>query len=145
MFLTTHDMEEADVLCDRTAIVDHGRIVVSGTPGDLKRSVGADTVELRLVADGEDGVVLAQDEVARRVNGFASLTSLERTPAGVRLALVDAGTALPELFRRLDGEGVTIRGVALSEPTLADVFLRYTGREIRTEAADQPIELGWWG
>jgi ABC-2 type transport system ATP-binding protein len=145
MFLTTHDMEEADVLCDRTAIVDHGRIVVSGTPGDLKRSVGADTVELRLVADGEDGVVLAQDEVARRVNGFAPLTSLERTPAGVRLALVDAGTALPELFRRLDGEGVTIRGLALSEPTLADVFLRYTGREIRTEAADQPIELGWWG
>jgi ABC-2 type transport system ATP-binding protein len=147
MFLTTHYMEEADELCDRIAIVDRGRIVVSGTPGELKRSVGADTVELRLVADGTDGldgVAGAQDEVARRLDGFAPLTSLERTAVGVRLALVDAGVAIPELFRRLDGDGVTIRGLAMFEPTLADVFLRYTGREIRAEAADQTIELGWW-
>jgi ABC-2 type transport system ATP-binding protein len=145
MFLTTHYMEEADALCDRIAIIDRGRIVVSGTPGELKRSVGADTVELRLVADVGDGVVHAQDAVARRLDGFAPLTSLDRTPTGVRLALSDAGSAIPELFRRLDGDGVTIRGLAMSEPTLADVFLRYTGREIRAEAADRAIELGWWG
>ena len=145
MFLTTHYMEEADALCDRIAIIDRGRIVVSGTPGELKRSVGADTVELRLVADVGDGVVHAQDAVARRLDGFAPLTSLDRTPTGVRLALIDAGSAIPELFRRLDGDGITIRGLAMSEPTLADVFLRYTGREIRAEAADRAIELGWWG
>jgi len=145
MFLTTHYMEEADELCDRIAIIDRGRIVVSGTPGELKRSVGADTVELRLVADVGDGVAHAQDAVARRLDGFAPLTSLDRTPTGVRLALIDAGSAIPELFRRLDGDGVTIRGLAMSEPTLADVFLRYTGREIRAEAADRAIELGWWG
>jgi daunorubicin resistance ABC transporter ATP-binding subunit len=145
MFLTTHYMEEADALCDRIAIIDRGRIVVSGTPGELKRSIGADTVELRLVADVVDGVVHAQDAVARRLDGFAPLTSLDRTPTGVRLALIDAGSAIPELFRRLDGDGVTIRGLAMSEPTLADVFLRYTGREIRAEAADRAIELGWWG
>ena len=145
MFLTTHYMEEADALCDRIAIIDRGRIVVSGTPGVLKRSVGADTVELRLVADVGDGVVHAQDAVARRLDGFAPLTSLDRTPTGVRLALIDAGSAIPELFRRLDGDGITIRGLAMSEPTLADVFLRYTGREIRAEAADRAIELGWWG
>ena len=46
------------------------------------------------------------------------------------------GSSIPELFRRLDGDGVTIRGLAMSEPTLADVFLRHTGREIRSEAAD---------
>jgi daunorubicin resistance ABC transporter ATP-binding subunit len=145
MFLTTHYMEEADELCDRIAIIDRGRLVVSGSPAELKRSVGADTVELRLVADGANGVVLAQDEVARRLDGFAPLSGLDRTSVGVRLAVVDAGGAIPELFRRLDGDGITIRGVAMSEPTLADVFLQYTGRAIRSEDADQPIELGWWG
>jgi ABC-2 type transport system ATP-binding protein len=62
----------------------------------------------------------------------------------VRLSISEAREAIPELFRRLDAEGVAIRGLTMSEPTMADVFLRYTGREIRTEAADQPIELGWW-
>ena len=145
MFLTTHDMEEADALCDRIAIVDRGRIVVSGTPAQLKRSVGADTVELRLATDDGDGLVHAQDEVARRLDGFVPITSLDRTASGVRLRVVEAGSAIPELFRRLDRDGVTIRGLAMSEPTLADVFLRYTGREIRTEAADQVVDLGWWG
>jgi ABC-2 type transport system ATP-binding protein len=145
MFLTTHYMEEADELCDRIAIIDRGRIVVSGTPGELKRSVGADTVELRLVGESGDGVVHAQESVARRLEGFRPLTSLERTETGVRLALVEASSAIPELFRRLDGDGVMIRGLSVSEPTLADVFLRYTGHEIRAEEANQPIELGWWG
>ncbi len=145
MFLTTHYMEEADELCDRIAIIDRGRIVVSGTPGELKRSVGTDTVELRLASDGGDGLTGAQDEVARRLDGFAPLVAFERTETGVRLALVEAGSAIPGLVHRLDGDGVAIRGLAMSEPTLADVFLRYTGREIRAEEADQPIELGWWG
>jgi ABC-2 type transport system ATP-binding protein len=145
MFLTTHYMEEADALCDRIAIIDRGRIVASGTPDQLRRSVGADTVELRLAGDEGDGVAQAQDEVARRLDGFAALTSFERTASGVRLRLVEAGNVMPELFRRLDGHGVTIRGFAMSEPTLADAFLRYTGREIRPEAADQVVELGWWG
>jgi ABC-2 type transport system ATP-binding protein len=145
MFLTTHYMEEADELCSRIAIIDRGRIVVTGTPNELKRSIGADTVELQLAGEAGDGIVQAQDEVGRRLEGFVSLRSLERTSTGVRLAVVDAGSTLPELFRRLDGTGVTVRGLALSEPTLADVFLRYTGREIRPEAADRVIDLGWWG
>jgi daunorubicin resistance ABC transporter ATP-binding subunit len=145
MFLTTHYMEEADELCDRIAIIDRGRIVVSGTPTELKRSVGADTVELRLVADGEGGLAAAQDEVERHLQAFAPLTAIERTDTGVRLSLVEAGSAIPGLFRRLDGDGLAIRGLTMSEPTLADVFLRYTGREIRAEEADRPIELGWWG
>jgi ABC-2 type transport system ATP-binding protein len=145
MFLTTHYMEEADALCDRIAIIDRGRIVVSGSPGELKRAIGADSVELRLAGEAGDGVIQAQDEVARRLDGFAPLTGLERTPTGVRLALVDAAGSIPELFRLLEGGAATVRSVAVSEPTLADVFLRYTGREIRAEAADQTIDVGWWG
>jgi ABC-2 type transport system ATP-binding protein len=145
MLLTTHYMEEADSLCSRLSIIDRGRIVASGTPAELKRSVGKDTVDLRLVADDGDGVAEAQAAVIRRLDGLAAIDSIDRTPTGVRLTVVDAGSAIPELFRRLDGDGVVIRGLAMSEPTLADVFLRYTGHEIRTELADQPIELGWWG
>jgi daunorubicin resistance ABC transporter ATP-binding subunit len=145
MFLTTHYMEEADALCDRIAIIDRGRIVISGTPAELKRSIGADTVELRLVSEAGDGLVEAQDQVTRRLEGLAELRSLERTEVGVRLAVVEASSAIPELFRRLEGDGVMIRALAMSKPTLADVFLRYTGREIRSEAADQPIDFGWWG
>jgi ABC-2 type transport system ATP-binding protein len=145
MFLTTHYMEEADELCDRIAIIDRGRIVVAGTPAELKRSVGADTVELRLVTDGADSVGIAQDEVERRLKAFTPIKSFERTETGVRLSVIEASSTIPELFRRLDGDGVAIHGLAMSKPTLADVFLRYTGREIRAEEADQPIELGWWG
>jgi daunorubicin resistance ABC transporter ATP-binding subunit len=145
MFLTTHYMEEADALCDRIAIIDRGRIVISGTPAELKRSIGADTVELHLASDAGDGLVEAQDRVTRRLEGLAELRSLERTDVGVRLAVVESSSAIPELFRRLEGDGAMIRALAMSKPTLADVFLRYTGREIRSEAADKPIDLGWWG
>ena len=144
MFLTTHYMEEADALCDRIAIIDGGRIVIAGTPIELKRSIGADTVDLRVVADGAAGLTVAQDRIARRLEGFTALTSLERTESGVRLAVLDANSAIPELFRRLDGDGSAIGGLAMSKPTLADVFLRYTGHQIRSEAANETIELGWW-
>jgi ABC-2 type transport system ATP-binding protein len=145
MLLTTHYMEEADALCDRIAIIDRGRLVVDGTPAELKRSVGADTVELRLMADGADDVRHAQDHIARRLDGLPSLTAVERTEGGLRLAVVEANSAIPELFRRLDGDGAAIHGLAMTKPTLADVFLRYTGREIRSEPADSPIDVGWWG
>src|SRR5213593_179246 len=83
MFLTTHYMEEADALCDRIAIIDRGRIVISGTPGELKSSIGADTVDLRLVSDTGDGLLEAQDRVTQRLEGFGALRSLERTDVGV--------------------------------------------------------------
>jgi daunorubicin resistance ABC transporter ATP-binding subunit len=144
MFLTTHYMEEADRLCDRLAIIDHGRIVVEGSPADLKRSVGSDTVSLTLADDGLDGLVAAQDSVARLLDGFEPMSSLERTPAGVTLAVRDAHGAIPELLRRLDGDGVRVAGLSMAEPTLDDVFLRYTGTRIREEAADQSIEMAWY-
>jgi ABC-2 type transport system ATP-binding protein len=145
MFLTTHYMEEADRLCDRLAIIDHGRIAVEGSPAELKRGIGSDTVLLSLggAGEGPDGLAAAQDAVARLLDGFGPLASLERTAAGVTLAVRDAHAAIPEVLRRLDGEGVRVAGLSMAEPTLDDVFLRYCGRSIRYEAADKPIELGW--
>jgi ABC-2 type transport system ATP-binding protein len=143
MFLTTHYLEEADHLCDRLAIIDHGRIAVEGSPAELKRGIGSDQVSLTLAGDASDGLVAAQESVAHLLDGFEPLTSLERTPVGVNLAVRDAHAAIPEVLRRLDADGVRVAGLSMTEPTLDDVFLRYTGTRIRQEAADQTIELGW--
>jgi hypothetical protein len=64
-------------------------------------------------------------------------------PAGVELAVPNASAAIPSLLRRLDGDGIQIAGLQMSQPSLDTVFLKYTGRHIREEAADQPISLGW--
>jgi daunorubicin resistance ABC transporter ATP-binding subunit len=142
MLLTTHYMEEADRLCPRLAIIDEGRIVVSGAPAELKRGIGADTVTIQLeAAEGE--MTTRQDAVLRLLDGFSPLQGLERTDEGVRLAVVDAAATVPDLLRRLDGDGIGVRALTMQHPSLDDVFLRYTGRHIRDEAADRPLEIGW--
>ena len=144
MFLTTHYMEEADRLCDRLAIIDHGRIAVEGSPAELKRGIGSDTIDLTLAGDGSGSLDAAQGAVARLLEGFEPLTALETTPTGVRLSVSAAHAVIPEVLRRLDGDGVRVAGLSMAEPTLDDVFLRYCGTRIREEAADRPIELGWY-
>ncbi len=145
MLLTTHYMEEADRLCNRVAIIDNGRIVVDGTPADLKAGIGADTVTLQLEASGSEDMARLHEEVRGLLAGFESLESVTPEPFGVRLAIRDASRAIPELMRRLDrnGRGVHVIGLAVGRPSLDDVFVKYTGRRIRTEAADQPLILGW--
>jgi len=142
MLLTTHYMEEADRLCSRLAIVDNGRIVVEGGPQELKETVGADSVVLQL--ETSDGA--ADDRVGavcRRLEGFVPCEAVTPHPAGVALAVPDASAAVPQLMRRVDGDGLHITGLQMSQPSLDDVFLKYTGRHIREEAADQPIVM--WG
>jgi ABC-2 type transport system ATP-binding protein len=143
MFLTTHYMEEADRLCGRLAIIDHGRIAAAGSPGELKRRIGADTVTLRLGADSAEALARAQDEAERRLAGFEPLAGFERSADGIVLAVSDAESAIPGLLRRLDDAEVAIVGLAMDKPSLDDVFLQVTGRRIRAEEANQPIDLGW--
>ena len=143
MFLTTHYMEEADRLCHRLAIIDHGRIVADGSPRDLKRGIGGDTVALQLAAPGGETLAATQDEVAQILDGADRVSGIERTASGVTLTVADAHAAVPELMRQLDAAGVRILGLSMAQPTLDDVFLRYTGARIRAEEADQPLELGW--
>ncbi len=149
MLLTTHYMEEADRLCSRVAIIDCGRIIVEGAPGDLKRSIGADTVVLRIEpGDGSvyepggngDGAV---SHVRLLLEGMVAPDAVTAHPVGVSLSVPNANAAVPALLRRLEGNGLQITGLQVTQPSLDDVFMRYTGRRIREEAADQPIILGW--
>ena len=164
MLLTTHYMEEADRLCSRLAIVDNGSIVVEGAPDELKETVGADSVVLQLEQSGEgagDGAAAAtaaaetsggnggngHDErvatVCRLLQDMIPCEAVTPHPAGVALAVPNAGAAVPQLMRRIDGQGLRITGLQMTQPSLDDVFLKYTGRHIREEAADQPIIMGW--
>ncbi len=139
MLLTTHYMEEADRLCSRLAIIDAGRIVVDGTPERLKASVGADTVVLAMEPHGDD----VTSTVRSRLAGTVPADAVTSHPAGVSLSVPDAGAAIPEVLRRLEGDGLRVVGLHMSRPVLDDVFLKYTGRHIREESANQPIILGW--
>jgi ABC-2 type transport system ATP-binding protein len=140
MLLTTHYMEEADRLASRLAIIDNGRIAVEGAPAELKRGVGADAVLLQFESPDGDGQLA---EVRRLLDGVVASDAVTHHPAGVALAVPNAGSAIPELLRRLEGNGLCIAGLQMSQPSLDDVFMKYTGRRIREEAADQPIILGW--
>jgi ABC-2 type transport system ATP-binding protein len=125
VFLTTHYLEEADVLCDQLVIMDHGQIVAKGTPRDLKRQVAGDSVV----------ITVKDDDTARRaVQLLGEETSVREATAEddqVRLYVEDSSAALAQLLRLLDREGIGLRSMSVSEPTLDDVFLRQTGRSLR--------------
>jgi ABC-2 type transport system ATP-binding protein len=142
MLLTTHYMEEADRLCTRLAIIDNGQIVIEGAPDELKRGIGADMVVLRLEATNGD-LADQRGAVRRLLHDVVAGDAIVDHPSGVSLAVPNASAAIPGLLRRLDGDGVQIAGLQMSQPSLDSVFLKYTGRHIRTEAADQPIIMGW--
>ncbi len=126
IFLTTHYLEEADSLCDRLVIMDHGDIVVEGTPRDLKRQVSGESVVLSIRdVDGAADRALA----ALGAQDFVREISLDGDE--VRLYVEDASAALPHILRLLDGERIGVKSMQLSEPTLDDVFLRQTGRSLR--------------
>jgi ABC-2 type transport system ATP-binding protein len=133
VFLTTHYMDEAEN-CDRIAIIDHGEIVALDTPGNLKHEVGGDIITLR-VEDAEG----ALSEILEKFGIEASASGIEEAtggPAGTRLRLeVPSGrTFLPRLLKGLSAE---IHSVTVREPTLDDVFLKLTGRQIRDESGDR--------
>jgi ABC-2 type transport system ATP-binding protein len=126
VFLTTHYLEEADALCDRIAIIDHGKIVAEGTPEELKREVAGD-----IVLVGPEGPT---DKARDVLKGQDFIRELTEEDGDLRL-YVDAGeTALPQIIRLLDGAGVTLTTLSLHRPSLDDVFFHKTGRSLRETA-----------
>jgi ABC-2 type transport system ATP-binding protein len=126
VFLTTHYLEEADALCDRIAIIDHGKIVALGTPDDLKRQVAGDVVVV-----GTDGAGAPALELLRAQPFVREATLAD----GIVRLYVDRGeTAMPQILRTLDSAGIALASLSLNRPSLDDVFLRQTGRSLRDAA-----------
>jgi len=124
VFITTHYLDEADALCDRISIIDHGEIVAEGTPDALKHEIAGDVVTVGI----EDGAPKA----AELLDGAAYLRKLEVLEAGgLRLYVDDGASAIPQLLRTLDGAGIGFGKLELERPSLDDVFLTKTGRSLR--------------
>jgi ABC-2 type transport system ATP-binding protein len=125
VFITTHYLEEADALCDRVAIIDHGEIVAEGTPDDLKREIAGDVLTVALNG--------STPRAAELLSGQPYVRSLEVRGAagGLRLCVDTGATAIPQILRLLDGGGVELGAIELRRPSLDDVFLTKTGRSLR--------------
>jgi ABC-2 type transport system ATP-binding protein len=129
VFLTTHYLEEADVLCDRVFIIDHGVIAAEGTPDELKRRISGDVVALR-VAGGDHGITVARKLLADQ----AVVREISTADGSLKLTVEHGEQALPALLRVLDAADVTLESINLSRPTLDDVFLTLTGRSLRDDS-----------
>jgi ABC-2 type transport system ATP-binding protein len=127
ILLTTHYLEEADELADRLVIVSGGRVMVEGTPAELKAELRGDAVHVEL-ANG-------QAEDARRVLAEAGAPVETALADGRTLVsrVHDGGQALPGILSALSGAGIAVASVAVSRPSLDDVYLHYTGRDFSTE------------
>ncbi|PPK68367.1 ATP-binding cassette domain-containing protein [Actinokineospora auranticolor] len=123
VFLTTHYLEEADALCDRIAIIDHGEIVALGTPSELKHGVAGDVVTVGLNGSGP--------RAAELFDGRDYVRKLELGDDGLRLYVDDGSTAMPQIMRVLDGGDIHFDTVEVHRPSLDDVFLTKTGRSLR--------------
>ncbi|MFG2079185.1 ATP-binding cassette domain-containing protein [Micromonospora tulbaghiae] len=125
VFITTHYLDEADALCDRIAIMDHGEVVAEGTPAELKREISGEVVIVGLDAP-------TTPRAAELLDTEAYVSKLETVDeGGLRLYVDEGATAIPQVLRRLDHAGLDLRSIELHRPSLDDVFLTKTGRSLR--------------
>ena len=124
VFLTTHYLDEADALCDRIMVIDHGVIVASDTPEALKQQVSGDLVALTLASEAD---------AAAAATTLAAVATSEVSTDGLLVSarVTNGGKAMPDLLRALDAAGVSLESIEVRRPTLDDVFLTMTGRSLR--------------
>lgn len=134
IFLTTHYMEEADRLCDRLAIIDHGRIIAEGSPASLKAQLGGDIVALTFKEEAG-----TQERAAALMKGLPFVRDVTVGEDGINVIVQDGGAAVPELMHVLGEAGLRVARLSMTTPTLDDVFLKHTGHSIRQEELD----LAW--
>ncbi len=128
IFLTTQYLEEADELADRVGIINAGTIVGEGPPGDLKRTVGSDVIQVRL-AEGSD-----RQGAYDAVVGLDTVDHVDQGPRGLLISVKNGASAVSPVAIALDGAGVSVTDLTLRTPTLDDVFLELTGDRIEVAA-----------
>ena len=133
ILLTTQVMEEADRLCRDIAIIDHGKIVASGSPESLKAEVGGDVVQVTLNGGGPDDALNRRTEGLVRRRGY--VLGGNTVDGGIAVTVKNGSAAVPDLVGLLHAEQVPVGSLSVVRPTLDDVFLKHTGRAIRAEKA----------
>jgi len=126
VFLTTHYLEEADALCDRVLVIDHGRIIAEGVPEELKRRISGDVVTLSVTG--------GPDRAKAVLGGHPGVRDIAVDGRSVRMTVEHGEEALPGMLRALDADGLALESISLARPTLDDVFLTLTGRSLRDDS-----------
>jgi ABC-2 type transport system ATP-binding protein len=122
LFMTTHYLEEADTLCDRVAIIDHGKIIVVGRPEDLKHSLGGDVITLGIKEDAD---------VSELIKKVDNVKDVKKEDGSYRIKAEVGEVTAPFIIEALRKKGYTVTKLSLTEPTLNEVYLEYTGRSLR--------------
>jgi ABC-2 type transport system ATP-binding protein len=126
VLLTTHYLDEADRMADRLAVVDAGRVVVEGTPEELKRELRGDTVQVELAGPAAAG--------ARVLAGLPGLSEVTAEGTTVRARATAGAGAVPAVLAALAGAGQDASSVTVGRPSLDDVYLRHVGRSFEVAA-----------
>jgi ABC-2 type transport system ATP-binding protein len=128
IFMTTHYLEEADSLCRRIAILDHGVIKVSGSPSELKERLGGDILTIE-ISEGPD--------ITDFLKGIPDVSDVSRRDQTYRIKLPKTEKALPAIVDGVTRKGLQIKEIAFTKPTLDQVFLEITGKSMRDEAGGE--------
>jgi len=127
IILTTHYMEEADYLCDRVAIIDHGKIVAMDNSESLKHSLGGDVV----CAESQES-----EKLVKLLENLKWVKSVKKYDGSVCITMEQGEKRIPEIIVTAEKAGIKITSVNLHEPSLEDVFIHYTGRAIRDQEGE---------
>jgi ABC-2 type transport system ATP-binding protein len=127
IFVTTHYLEEADLYADRIAIIDHGKILAIGSPKELKESVGGDVITLNTSND---------DETMKLLQNLDGIIDIRKVDNMLRIKVKDGEEMAPKILEKLIKSGVKVLKMSITEPTMDEVYMEYTGRKMRDEEAD---------
>jgi len=129
LFLTTHYLEEADSLCDRIAIIDHGRIIKVGTPEELKEGIGGDVIVV--------GVKEIEPDITNELSQIALVKDVKKNGNDYRIKADQGEEASPQIMDLVRSKGLHVTKISLTKPSLDEAYLELTGRSLREEETNK--------
>ena len=132
VFISTHYMEEADNLCDRIGIIDHGKIQVIDTPKSMKSAIGNEIISFNLV-DGK----ASQDTLIEQINKIEFVKEVKNKQDLITVFSTKSNEVIPKIFQESTNLEMRINSLTLKQPTLDDVFISYTGHDLRDETENK--------
>jgi ABC-2 type transport system ATP-binding protein len=129
MVMSTNYLDEADQLCDRLAIIDHGKLAALGTPRQLKESLQGDV--LSFTPEGEDHALAERLTIA--LKGLEGVVQVARRNGSLELRVTPSKTILTRVLEVINAQGVRLEAIQYTRPSLEKVFIHYTGHQIKDE------------
>lgn len=129
IFLSTHYMEEADQLCDRIAIMDHGKIQAIDKPENMKNALGQEVISIQVDKNN------LQENFIERLHTISQIKEIKTKDHQITVFTSEGTTVIPKIFQITQENNITVTSLSLTRPSLDDVFISYTGHELRDESA----------